>query len=206
MGLGKTLTCAAFLAGCQRGGSARRALVIAPKTLLSHWAAELRVSGLAGRTHAYYGGSERERAHALRSVTARGGVLLTTYGMLLHNADALRGGLGPVAIGVLLVLLLLALLAAAACLPACLPACCATLCFLVQTFINSASPPSCALTITAAAAAVHPVAAAQTRTSSRTMSSRMVTADVRQMGSQRDSVQGPGGCCGTTCCWTRVTR
>lgn len=36
-GLGKTMQCSAFLAGSLGAGAARRALVVAPKTLLAHW-------------------------------------------------------------------------------------------------------------------------------------------------------------------------
>lgn len=99
MGLGKTMQCAAFLAGSLRSNQAVRALVVAPKTLLAHWEKELRVCGMAARTHSFYGSSEGERAAALRTITGRGGVMLTTYGMVLHNAQQLRAGLGPVARG-----------------------------------------------------------------------------------------------------------
>ena len=39
----------------------------------------------------YYGSSKAERDAALADVAAGGGVLLTTYGMVLHNADHLAG-------------------------------------------------------------------------------------------------------------------
>jgi hypothetical protein len=39
----------------------RRALVVAPKTLLAHWAAELAACGLGRLVAEYYGGSARER-------------------------------------------------------------------------------------------------------------------------------------------------
>ncbi|CAM9285531.1 unnamed protein product [Phaeothamnion confervicola] len=41
MGLGKTVQVAAFLGALQRGGWLRSAIVIAPATMLAHWAAEL---------------------------------------------------------------------------------------------------------------------------------------------------------------------
>jgi hypothetical protein len=119
MGLGKTMQCSAFLAGAlqrSRHGNALtpssssassrsissgavRAMIVAPKTLLSHWEKELKVCGMGPRSHCFYGSSEGERAAALRAVTGRGGVLLTTYGMVLHNAAQLRAGLGAVARG-----------------------------------------------------------------------------------------------------------
>ena len=39
----------------------RRALVVAPKTLLAHWAAELRGCGLERLVAEFYGGSVRDR-------------------------------------------------------------------------------------------------------------------------------------------------
>lgn len=88
-----------FVIGSLRKTQAVRALVIAPKTLLAHWEKELRVCGLGAITHSFYGSSEGERAAALRAVTGRGGVMLTTYGMVLHNAQQLKAGLGPAARG-----------------------------------------------------------------------------------------------------------
>jgi hypothetical protein len=90
MGLGKTMQCAAFLAAVLRGGLAKRALIVAPKTLLDHWEKELRGCGLRGQVHSFYSTSVVERNHALAAVTKRGGVLLTTYGMVLHNSDSLK--------------------------------------------------------------------------------------------------------------------
>lgn len=97
MGLGKTMQCSAFLAGSLGAGAARRALVVAPKTLLAHWEKELGACGLRSQTHRFYGTSDGERQAALRALTSRrGGVLLTTYGMVLHNAEALARGSGRI--------------------------------------------------------------------------------------------------------------
>ena len=88
------MQCAAFLAGMFSSRLARRVLIVAPKTLLLHWAKELAVCGLAARTHSYYTASEAERAAALRAVASpargAGGIMLTTYGMVLHNMRCLR--------------------------------------------------------------------------------------------------------------------
>ncbi|KAL4444622.1 hypothetical protein ABPG77_002439 [Micractinium sp. CCAP 211/92] len=88
MGLGKTIQCAAFLAGLIESRLIQRALIVAPKTLLAQWRKELDVCGL-GSAAAEYGGTANERAAALDRVVRRRGVLLTTYGMVLHNAEAL---------------------------------------------------------------------------------------------------------------------
>lgn len=81
MGLGKTFTVAAFLAGCFAGGAARRALVVAPTTLVAAWRNELAVAGLGdGVVKVFAGGSAGQRRSAVDAVAAHGGVLLTTYG------------------------------------------------------------------------------------------------------------------------------
>ncbi|KAJ9525677.1 hypothetical protein QJQ45_003497 [Haematococcus lacustris] len=88
-GLGKTMQCSAFLTGLLGSRLAKRALIIAPKTLLLHWEKELGVCGLGLRTH-MFGDSASERAASLRTTMGPGGgVLLTTYGMVLHNAAQL---------------------------------------------------------------------------------------------------------------------
>ncbi|KAI3429485.1 hypothetical protein D9Q98_005576 [Chlorella vulgaris] len=93
MGLGKTLQCTAFLAGLIQGRLINRAIVVAPKTLLAQWQKELALCGLQSQAHEY-GGSAGERDAALRSVVRYRGVLLTTYGMVLHNAAALARHVG----------------------------------------------------------------------------------------------------------------
>ena len=88
MGLGKTLTSTSFLAAMIKSKKIRRAIIVAPKTLLLHWAKELQVVGAARHTHEYFG-TPAARASSLSTVQRRGGVLLTTYGMVLHNSDEL---------------------------------------------------------------------------------------------------------------------
>ena len=55
------MQCAAFLAGMVRSRLVRRAMVLAPKTLLGQWAAELRRCGLGGRVFEYHGNSAADR-------------------------------------------------------------------------------------------------------------------------------------------------
>jgi hypothetical protein len=55
------MQCAAFLAGMVRSRRVRRAMVLAPKTLLGQWAAELRRCGLGGRVFEYHGNSAADR-------------------------------------------------------------------------------------------------------------------------------------------------
>ena len=92
MGLGKTLQVAAFAAGLLRSRAAKRILVLAPTTLLPHWGKEFVVAGLKEGVNLHKfagGGSKAERDRALSRVASNGGVLLTTYGMVLHNATQL---------------------------------------------------------------------------------------------------------------------
>lgn len=79
------MQCAAFLSAVLEGGLARRALVVAPKTLLSHWSRELAVCGLAERSHQFLA---RADPGGLHCVVQGGGVLLTTYGVITHNPAA----------------------------------------------------------------------------------------------------------------------
>ena len=92
MGLGKTLQVAAFASGLLRSKAAKRFLVLAPTTLLPHWHKEFIVAGLTDGVNLHKfagGGSKAERDRALSRVETHGGVLLTTYGMVLHNDTAL---------------------------------------------------------------------------------------------------------------------
>eukprot|EP00958_Prasinococcus_capsulatus_P019603 scaffold2437_cov395-Prasinococcus_capsulatus_cf.AAC.14 len=85
MGLGKTRQVCSYLAGLWESKAVTRAMIVAPKTLLGHWAAELRTCGLGGRIRQYFGASDRDKEHGLSKISSEGGVLLTTYGMILHN-------------------------------------------------------------------------------------------------------------------------
>jgi hypothetical protein len=55
------MQCAAFLAGMVRSRLIRRAMVLAPKTLLGQWAVELRRCCLGGRVFEYHGNSAADR-------------------------------------------------------------------------------------------------------------------------------------------------
>jgi hypothetical protein len=88
MGLGKTMQASAFLSGLLGSGLAHRAIVVAPKTLLAHWEKELTICGAGAHVRRFFG-TAGERREALRAAMDSGGVLLTTYGMILHNGDAL---------------------------------------------------------------------------------------------------------------------
>jgi len=74
----------AFLTGALAGGAMRTALVVAPTTLLDQWAAELRTGGLDKQVHICSAGGSR--TSAINAVVRHGGVLITSYGMILHHA------------------------------------------------------------------------------------------------------------------------
>lgn len=91
MGLGKTLQAAAFATGLLRSGAAKRVLILAPTTLLPHWAKEFEKCGLKhGQTlFKYYAGTPSERQRQLKACTTGRGVLLTSYGMVTSRATEL---------------------------------------------------------------------------------------------------------------------
>ncbi|OIW18154.1 hypothetical protein TanjilG_31274 [Lupinus angustifolius] len=91
MGLGKTMQICGFLAGLFHSRLIRRAMVVAPKTLLPHWIKELSVVGLSDRIREYYGTSTKAREYELKSILQDKGVLLTTYDIVRNNTKSLRG-------------------------------------------------------------------------------------------------------------------
>ncbi|XP_010270309.1 PREDICTED: protein CHROMATIN REMODELING 24 isoform X2 [Nelumbo nucifera] len=91
MGLGKTMQMCSFLAGLFHSGLIRRALIVAPKTLLSHWIKELSAVGLSEKTRDYFGACAKLREYELQYILQDKGVLLTTYDILRNNTKSLIG-------------------------------------------------------------------------------------------------------------------
>ncbi|KAF7840134.1 protein CHROMATIN REMODELING 24 [Senna tora] len=91
MGLGKTMQICGFLAGLFHSRLIRRALVVAPKTLLPHWIKELSAVGLSDKTREYFGTSTKAREYELQYILQDKGVLLTTYDIVRNNSKSLRG-------------------------------------------------------------------------------------------------------------------
>ncbi|CAN0877890.1 Protein CHROMATIN REMODELING 24 [Linum grandiflorum] len=91
MGLGKTMQICGFLAGLFHSRLIKRALVVAPKTLLDHWIKELSLVDLSRDTKEYFGTSAKARQYELQHVLQYGGILLTTYDIVRNNSKALRG-------------------------------------------------------------------------------------------------------------------
>ncbi|XBJ10545.1 hypothetical protein VPH35_015395 [Triticum aestivum] len=91
MGLGKTMQVSAFLAGLFHSGLIQRVLVIAPKTLLTHWIKELTVVGLRHMISDYSGSNLDARDFELQHAFKEGGILLTTYDIARINYRLIRG-------------------------------------------------------------------------------------------------------------------
>ncbi|MED6135125.1 Protein CHROMATIN REMODELING 24 [Stylosanthes scabra] len=91
MGLGKTMQICGYLAGLFHSRIIKRALVVAPKTLLPHWIKELSAVGLSEKTREYFGTNTKAREYELQYILQDKGVLLTTYDIVRNNSKSLRG-------------------------------------------------------------------------------------------------------------------
>ncbi|KAK2993462.1 hypothetical protein RJ640_005156 [Escallonia rubra] len=91
MGLGKTMQICGFIAGLFNSFLIKRALIVAPKTLLPHWIKELTAVGLSEKTREYFGACAKARQYELQYVIQDKGVLLTTYDIVRNNAKSLSG-------------------------------------------------------------------------------------------------------------------
>ncbi|XP_038989186.1 protein CHROMATIN REMODELING 24 [Phoenix dactylifera] len=91
MGLGKTMQVAAFLSGLFHSHLIKRALIVAPKTLLGHWMKEMSVVGLGEKIRDYSGANAKLRQYELQYVLKEGGVLLTTYDIVRNNSKSIQG-------------------------------------------------------------------------------------------------------------------
>ncbi|XP_040379491.1 protein CHROMATIN REMODELING 24-like [Oryza brachyantha] len=91
MGLGKTMQVSAFLAGLFHSRLIKRVLVVAPKTLLTHWIKELSVVGLKDKIRDYSCPNANVRNYELKYAFKEGGILLTTYDIVRNNYKAIKG-------------------------------------------------------------------------------------------------------------------
>ncbi|KAG6717084.1 hypothetical protein I3842_04G080000 [Carya illinoinensis] len=91
MGLGKTMQICGFLAGLFQSRLIKRAMVVAPKTLIPHWIKELSAVGLSEKIREYYGTCAKARQYELQYILQDRGVLLTTYDIVRNNSKSLRG-------------------------------------------------------------------------------------------------------------------
>lgn len=91
MGLGKTMLVSGFLAGLFHSGLIKRSLIVAPKSVLTHWVKELSAVGLEDKIRDYTGTSINDRSHQLQCILKEGGILLTTYDIVRNNSSLIRG-------------------------------------------------------------------------------------------------------------------
>ncbi|XP_052153628.1 SNF2 domain-containing protein ENL1-like [Oryza glaberrima] len=91
MGLGKTIQVSALLAGLFHSNLIKRALIVAPKTDLTHWVNHLSLLGLQHHIRLYSGPSLNDRCYQLNCTFKEGGILLTSYHIVRNNYMLLRG-------------------------------------------------------------------------------------------------------------------
>ena len=90
MGLGKTVQTAAFLRGAFHSGLIKCVLLIVPVSVMEHWVREITKWCPENRILGYHTSiTKKQRGKNLRKVVKRGGILITTYGMVLNNAETL---------------------------------------------------------------------------------------------------------------------
>ncbi|CAI9600056.1 unnamed protein product, partial [Staurois parvus] len=85
MGLGKTIQVIAFLSGMFDARLASSILLIMPTTLISNWVKEFEKWTPGMRVNEFHGVSKKERSRNLEKIQKKGGVLITTYQMLINN-------------------------------------------------------------------------------------------------------------------------
>ncbi|CAO2836884.1 unnamed protein product [Amaranthus hypochondriacus] len=91
MGLGKTMQVSGFLAGLFDSRLIKRAMIVAPKTLIPHWIKELTAVGLSRKIKEYFGTCPKLRQYELQYVFQNKGILLTTYDIVRFNTKQLCG-------------------------------------------------------------------------------------------------------------------
>eukprot|EP01083_Nonionella_stella_P117401 349841_1 len=89
MGLGKTVQMSAFLCGLFLKQIVKRVLVVCPVSVFGTWSETLTTWCSSQRVGKFQGTDKSQRIRALREVLTRGGVCVTTYGMLVSNEKEL---------------------------------------------------------------------------------------------------------------------
>ncbi|XP_041348992.1 DNA excision repair protein ERCC-6-like [Gigantopelta aegis] len=85
MGLGKTIQVIAFLSGMFDMDKVKSVLIINPVSVMSNWERECTKWAPGIKMMAFHGTSKKERERSLTKIQNRGGVLLTTYGMVITS-------------------------------------------------------------------------------------------------------------------------
>uniref|UniRef100_A0A3B4BGL7 DNA excision repair protein ERCC-6-like n=1 Tax=Periophthalmus magnuspinnatus TaxID=409849 RepID=A0A3B4BGL7_9GOBI len=85
MGLGKTIQVISFLSGMYDAEHVKFTMLIVPTSLITNWTKEFAKWTPGMRVKEFHGTSKSERTKNLEKVQRRGGVIITTYNMLLTN-------------------------------------------------------------------------------------------------------------------------
>lgn len=85
MGLGKTIQVISFLSGMYDSELVKHTLLIMPTSLITNWTKEFAKWTPGMRVKEFHGTSKGERSRNLGKVQRRGGVIITTYTMLMNN-------------------------------------------------------------------------------------------------------------------------
>ncbi|XP_030638896.1 DNA excision repair protein ERCC-6-like [Chanos chanos] len=85
MGLGKTIQVISFLSGMYDAELVKNTLLIMPTSLIKNWVREFAKWTPGMRVKEFHGTSKAERNRNLERIQRRGGVLITTYQMLINN-------------------------------------------------------------------------------------------------------------------------
>ncbi|XP_037535921.1 DNA excision repair protein ERCC-6-like [Nematolebias whitei] len=85
MGLGKTIQVISFLSGMYDNDLVKHSLLVMPTSLITNWIKEFSKWTPGMRVKEFHGASRAERTRRLEKVQRRGGVVITTYTMLMNN-------------------------------------------------------------------------------------------------------------------------
>ncbi|XP_044190976.1 DNA excision repair protein ERCC-6-like isoform X1 [Thunnus albacares] len=85
MGLGKTIQVISFLSGMYDNELVKHILLVMPTSLITNWTKEFAKWTPGMRVKEFHGASKGERTRNLEKVQRRGGVIVTTYTMLMSN-------------------------------------------------------------------------------------------------------------------------
>ncbi|XP_077457507.1 DNA excision repair protein ERCC-6-like [Stigmatopora argus] len=85
MGLGKTIQVISFLSGMYDNGLVKHTILVMPTSLITNWTKEFTKWTPGMRIKEFHGNSKAERNKNLEKIQRRGGVIITTYTMLINN-------------------------------------------------------------------------------------------------------------------------
>uniref|UniRef100_W5KBC9 DNA excision repair protein ERCC-6-like n=1 Tax=Astyanax mexicanus TaxID=7994 RepID=W5KBC9_ASTMX len=89
MGLGKTIQVISFLSGMYDAELANHSLLVMPTSLIKNWVREFAKWTPGMRVKEFHGTSKVERNRNLERIQRKGGVIITTYQMLINNWEQL---------------------------------------------------------------------------------------------------------------------